>query len=222
MPSVSHAEGILYAATLAHLKHHQRFYAALVLGLVSAAFTAGFSWPFRLIAASDTFFAVYLFLITFLVHETCEELEARAAVEDEGILLVILILLAAVGTSCVAIIIILHQSHGQVTWPLIAALAGAPLGWFTLHATAAFHYANLYYAPSAPSARPLLFPGGQEPAAWDFLYYAFVVGMTAQVSDVQVAGPRIRRATLGHGVVSFLFNTVLIAMAVNAVVTLAA
>jgi uncharacterized membrane protein len=177
-----------------------------------------------LTAASDTFFVVYLFLITFLVHETCEELEARAAVEDEGILLVILILLAAVGTSCVAIIIVLHHSHGQVTWPLITALAGAPLGWFTLHVTAAFHYANLYYAPvkrNDLAKRPLVFPGGQEPSAWDFLYYAFVVGMTAQVSDVQVAGARIRRATLGHGVVSFLFNTVLIAMAVNAVVTLA-
>ena len=225
MPSVSHAEGILYAASLSHLKHHQRFYAALVLGLASLVFTGGFSWPFRLIAVSDTFFVVYLFLITFLVRETCEELEARAAVEDEGILLVVLILLAAVGTSCVAIIIILHHSHGQVTMPLVIALAGAPLGWFTLHVTAAFHYANLYYAPvkrNDLAKRPLDFPGGQEPSAWDFLYYAFVVGMTAQVSDVQVAGARIRRATLGHGVVSFLFNTVLIAMAVNAVVTLAA
>ena len=222
MPSVSHAEGILYAASLSHLKHHQRFYAALVLGLASLAFTAGSSWPFRMIAASDTFFIVYLFLITFLVSENCWQLKARAAIEDEGIFLVMLIILAAIATSCVAIIIILHHSHGRVTGPLLVALAGAPLGWFTLHVVAAFHYANLYYAPSAkPSERPLLFPGGEEPAAWDFLYYAFVVGMTAQVSDVQVAGARIRRATLGHGIVSFLFNTVLIAMAVNAVVTLA-
>jgi len=143
-------------------------------------------------------------------------------VEDEGIFLVVLILLAAIASSCVAIIIILHQSHGRVNGPLAVALVGAPLGWLTLHVVAAYHYANLYYAPTdKPSARPLLFPGGAEPAAWDFLYYAFVIGMTAQVSDVQVAGARIRRATLGHGVVSFLFNTVLIAMVVNAVVTLA-
>src|ERR1700678_1633476 len=163
MPSVSHAEGILYAASLSHLKHHQRFYAAFVLGIALLLFTGGFSWPFRLIAVSDTFFVVYLFLIMFLVHETCEEVEARAAVEDEGILLVVLILLAAVGTSCVAIITIPHHSHGQVTWPLIAALAGAPLGWFTLHVTAAFHYANLYYAPVGRNdlaKRPLAFPGG--------------------------------------------------------------
>jgi uncharacterized membrane protein len=66
-----------------------------------------------------------------------------------------------------------------------------------------------------------MFPGGAEPGPWDFLYYAFVVGMTAQVSDVQVFDTKMRRATLGHGVVSFFFNTVLIAMAVNAVVALA-
>ena len=132
-------------------------------------------------------------------------------------------MLAAVATSLGAILIILHNSHGHITGPLLLALAAAPLGWFTLHVMAAFHYANLFYGPClAGQDPPLLFPGGAQPAAWDFLYYAFVVGMTAQVSDVQVAEGRMRRATLGHGVVSFLFNTVLIAMAVNAVVTLAA
>jgi uncharacterized membrane protein len=184
--------------------------------------TGAFSAPFRLIAAADTFFFVYLFLVAFILGESCEELRVRACVEDEGIFLVVLLLLAAIGSSCVAIIIILRQSHGHVSGPLGLALVGAPLGWLTLHVVAAFHYANLYYAPTGKrSERPLLFPGGAEPAAWDFLYYAFVIGMTAQVSDVQVAGARIRRATLGHGIVSFLFNTVLIAMAVNAVVTLA-
>ena len=66
-----------------------------------------------------------------------------------------------------------------------------------------------------------MFPGCVEPGPWEFLYYSFVVGMTAQVSDVQVCDTRMRRATLGHGVISFFFNTVLIAMAVNAVVAIA-
>ncbi|HTW35699.1 MAG TPA: hypothetical protein VMD53_13860 [Rhizomicrobium sp.] len=96
----SHAEGVLYAATLAHLKHHLRFYATLVFGLVSFVFTAGFSWPFRLIAASDTFFVVYLCLITFLSCEACGELKARAAIEAEGIFLVLLIVPAAMAKAC--------------------------------------------------------------------------------------------------------------------------
>ncbi|HUO91645.1 MAG TPA: DUF1345 domain-containing protein [Rhizomicrobium sp.] len=218
-----HAEGILYAKALAHLDHHRRFYLALGLGLISFAATSAFTWPFRLIAASDTFFSVYLVLIAFISGGDSAALRRRAATEDEGIFLVILIVLAAVATSLTAVLIILRNSHGHITGPLLLALAAAPLGWFTLHVTAAFHYANLFYGPCAEGRDPpLIFPGGADPTAWDFLYYAFVIGMTAQVSDVQVAEGRIRRATLGHGVISFLFNTVLIAMAVNAVVTLAA
>ena len=67
----------------------------------------------------------------------------------------------------------------------------------------------------------LKFPGTGEPGSWDFLYFSFVVGMTAQVSDVQVLTTQMRRATLKHSIVSFFFNTVLIAMAVNAVVAAA-
>ena len=74
----------------------------------------------------------------------------------------------------------------------------------------------------AGDEKDLDFPGQGDPGAWDFLYYSFVVGMTAQVSDVQVTTTVMRRATLLHGVVSFFFNTVFIAMAVNAGVALAA
>jgi len=216
-------EHVLYAPVFAHLRHHQRFYAALILGL-AAFVAAGASSPaFRLIAACDIFFASYLLSISFVLGWNAQDLQRRAAAEDEGILVVILIVLAAIGSCCVCVIVVLHQSHGRLGWPLAMALAGAPLGWYCLHLVAAFHYANHYYAggPGSPRGRPLQFPGGAEPAACDFVYYAFVVGMTAQVSDVQVTGIQMRRATLGHGVVSFFFNTVLIAMAVNAVVTIA-
>jgi uncharacterized membrane protein len=90
-----------------------------------------------------------------------------------------------------------------------------------LHMLMAYHYANLYYwQPSGKGGSGLLFPDTPTPGAVDFLYYSFVIGMTAQVSDVQITATRIRRTTLGHSVASFFFNTVLIAMAVNAVVAL--
>jgi uncharacterized membrane protein len=65
-----------------------------------------------------------------------------------------------------------------------------------------------------------MFPGTQEPELSDFVYYSFVVGMTAQVSDVQVLTSRMRRTTLVHGVASFFFNTVILALAVNVAVGL--
>jgi uncharacterized membrane protein len=217
-------ERALYASVSAHVNHHLRLYAALVLGMAVFVATARYAPPLRLTAGCDTFFGSYLVSIGFVMGWNPESLRRRALVADEGILVVVMIVLGAVASSCIAIIAILHQSHGKGGWPLALALAGAPLGWFTLHLVAAFHYANLYYEPGrqrAKAGRPLQFPGDTDPGAWDFVYYAFVVGMTAQVSDVQVTGARMRRATLGHGVVSFFFNTVLIAMAVNAVVTIA-
>lgn len=215
------------AFALAHLRHHARFYIAVLLGLSIFAAARSLALPYRLIAAGDMFFVAYLALVSFLLGQVSHDLRNRAAVEDEGIFLVVLVVLTAVSASCGAVVIVLHQSHGQLTLPLVLSLASAPLGWFTLHVVAAFHYANLFYEPVGDPTEiappPLQFPGGQrDPAIWDFLYYSFVVGMTAQVSDVQVAGARMRRATLGHGVVSFFFNTVLIAMAVNAVVAIAA
>jgi len=94
-----------------------------------------------------------------------------------------------------------------------------------LHTVMAFHYADLHYFddPDTPDddSRDLDFPGCALPGPWDFLYFSFVVGMTCQVSDVQVKTATMRRAVLSHGVASFFFNTVFIAMAVNAGVSLA-
>ena len=103
---------------------------------------------------------------------------------------------------------------------LALALCGVLSGWLTLHTIAAFRYAHLYYARAShgggqADAGGLAFPGTSEPATWDFLYYSFVVGMTAQVSDVDVQSSRMRRLTLAHGIASFFFNTVLLALAVN-------
>ncbi|HEY3147090.1 MAG TPA: DUF1345 domain-containing protein, partial [Dongiaceae bacterium] len=67
----------------------------------------------------------------------------------------------------------------------------------------------------------LNFPGKGDPDAWDFLYFSFVIGMTAQVSDVAVERADLRRLVLFHGVASFFYNTVLLALAVNVAVTLA-
>lgn len=212
----------------AHLRHHLRFYGAALIGLCFYLFASPLPQVIRLIAAGDLFFASYLLAMAAMaVRLGAADLEARAAEEDEGIVLVVLIVLTTIGFCCAAVVAVLHQRQTPAVFPLALAIAAAPLGWLTLHTIAAFHYANLFYAPPAQAgaagpARGLVFPGTERPGTWDFIYYAFVVGMTAQVSDVQILSTKIRRATLGHSVVSFFFNTAIIAMAVNAVVTIAA
>jgi uncharacterized membrane protein len=153
-----------------------------------------------------------------------DDLEARAAVEDEGALIVTLITLAAIAYASYAIFAALHQKSQMSDLALAVALAGAPLGWFMLHTVTALRYAHLYYNGRGGTdwLAPIKFPDCEEPGPWEFVYFAFVVGMTAQVSDTLIQTTRMRRSVMAHSTVSFFFNTVLIAMAVNAAVTIAA
>jgi uncharacterized membrane protein len=207
----------------AYIYHHSRFYAAALLGVVVFFLCRHLSPPVRIAAAGDTFFMTYLIATTWLVVRLDEEgLKKRAAVEDEGALIVFLIALGIIALCVFGIFTLLNQKQSAGAAAFVLSVASAPLGWFTLHVLSAFHYANLHYF-STPERKGggLKFPGQGEPGAVDFLYFSFVVGMTAQVSDVQVLTTPMRRATLVHSIVSFFFNTVLIAMAVNAVVALA-
>ena len=202
------------------LHRHGRFYAALVCGAI--AFAAGGrlgSWELRFVVAGNLFFLAYLLLTAgFVARATTEHLRRRAAEADEGLPLILLATGGAVVVSLGAIYLLLAQ--GDAAGPIAGALAvaGIPLGWLTLHTLASFHYANLYYAPrrGGGDAGGLDFPGTAEPGPWDFLYFAFVIGMTAQVSDVAVKTGALRRTVLAHGVASFFYNTVILALAVNA------
>jgi uncharacterized membrane protein len=160
-----------------------------------------------------------------VVGQSKAELKRRAKTEDEGIAIVVLIILATMGFFCMAVFAALHKKGGLDIAPLVMAGLGAPLGWLVLHTVMAFHYADVHYFEDPyceGGEKDLDFPGRGDPGMWDFLYYSFVVGMTAQVSDVQVRTTAMRKLTLFHGLVSFFFNTVFIAMAVNAGVALAA
>ena len=203
-----------------HVRHHSRFYLAAALGLVVWWLVRSFPLPVRLPVAGTAFFGTYLVsMIGTAVRTTPDQMRERAALKDEGIAIIVLLTLAAVGLSLGSIFSLLNAPAKPDTLHILLALTCVPLGWTTLHTVMAFHYAHLFYAahPSRElaDAGGLVFPETKEPSSWDFLYYSFVVGMTAQVSDVQVATTPMRQITLGHGVVSFFVNTVILALAVN-------
>ena len=209
----------------AYLHHHARFYGALAAGLAACLAARMTGFPTPLLLGGDVFFLVFLILCLFLLGESADKFARRADSADEGIAVVIVVTLGAILFFCAAVFEALNTKHAASALPLVLAAAGAPLGWLVLHTVMAFHYANLHYfddpEPPSDDTRDLDFPGCDAPGPWDFLYFAFVVGMTCQVSDVQVKTSVMRRAVLGHGVVAFFFNTVFIAMAVNAAVAMA-
>lgn len=215
----------MLASSRNHVRHHGRFYLSVAIGVVVwAAAAAWESWgrPVHLLLAGDAFFGVYVVLMAFLATgSTADELRRRARYEDEGIFLIILIALSAIALSIGSIFAVLADTGHPASLSLALAIASVPLGWLTLHTILAFHYAFLYYTSESPAGKDphdaggLQFPETQEPTGWDFLYYSFVLGMTAQVSDVQTASTAMRRLTLFHSIVSFFYNTVILALAVN-------
>lgn len=202
-----------------HLRRHLRFYFALFVGVLAWAIAhrLGFYEPVAL--AGEAFFLTYLISVLRLITRSApSDVRQRAASRDEGAVVIILLTLGAATLSLGTIFILLSEAGPPSPGRLFVALLSAPLGWTTLHTVMAFHYAHGYYAPNPTrdgDAGGLQFPGEGEPTYWDFIYFSFVIGMTAQVSDVQVLTTAMRRFTLGHAFVSFFFNTVILALAVN-------
>lgn len=207
--------------TRGHFYHHKRFYAAVALGVAVYVSFRLLGGPAPLAAAGDAFFVFYLVASAVIfISSTSQDLQLRAARQDEGVLVVVAIVLTIIAINVTAIFIALNRDHPPTGVSLALTVAAAPLGWFVLHTIAAFHYANLHYlepAGDGDAGRALTFPGTNSPGVWDFLYFSFVIGMTAQVSDVQVCTSGMRKVVTGHSIVSFFFNTVLIALVVNAV-----
>ena len=101
---------------------------------------------------------------------------------------------------------------------LAAGISAVALGWFLIHTMFVFRYAHLYYYDSdedGTAQRGLTFPGTQEPDDYDFAYFSFVIGMTFQVSDVQITDPGVRSVVLVHAIMSFAYNTAILALVVN-------
>jgi uncharacterized membrane protein len=204
-----------------HARHHARFYASLLLGAVAFVVARALALPVPAAIGSDMFFAA--FAITgfwLIVTLSDDDLKKKADVEDEGALIVTLLMLAAIVYSIVAVFLALNQKHQSTPLELVLLLIGAPLGWVALQLVMTFHYAHIHYRGDdrkgyVPSVE---FGKCKEPGPWEFLYLSMTVGMTAQVSDTNVQTMQMRRAITAHAVVSFFFNTVLIALAVNAAV----
>ena len=202
------------------LSRHSRFYVALVIGaaVATVAFAFQVAWQMQALLGVNGFFLTYLALSARLARSTTpQDLKKQAENDDEGIVLIVLLAIVAVIISLSSIIWVL-RGHEFGLWQSLAAFSAVPLGWGTIHTLAAFRYAHLYY--SAGSGGGLAFPGTKAPGIWDFLYVSFGIGMTAQVSDVVVTGPGIRKMVLVHAIGAFFYNTIILAFAVNAAFTL--
>jgi uncharacterized membrane protein len=183
--------------------------ASVALGMHPApAFLLGFD------AGAVVFLAVQ-------VHQfreaTAERMRQKARQQDAGRWG---ILWSGVAFSAVVLVALGTELQSGKSGGLLAiaiAAASIMLSWLFLNTLFALHYAHGYYGEYGKPHEGLDFPGTKEPDYWDFAYFAFVIGMTFQVSDVQVTSRYLRRMVLLHGVIAFFFNVFIIAVSVNIV-----
>lgn len=170
----------------------------------------------RLLFGWDALIAVYLVLVyAMMLCNDHQHIRRAAAMQDDGRFVILLVTAIGAFASIAAIVSELGTPHRGVL-ELTIAISTIALSWAGVHTTFALHYAHDYYRNAKPGG--LQFPSSdKEDHAdyWDFVYFSFVIGMTAQVSDVGITDKTIRRTATAHGIVSFIYNTALLALTVN-------
>lgn len=192
----------------------------LMGALASGALAGAVAWWLGLGGVSAGLFgwdaAALVYLVAILIWlwgASPEVLRERAARLDEDQWAILLLSVTAAVVALVAVGADLVLARGTPRAGLAAALAGGTvlLSWAFVQVLFAHHYAHVHWL----HGEALDFPGNERPDFPEFLYFAMTVGMTAQVSDVTTQSAGMRRLVLGHALLAFLFNAVVVAAAVN-------
>jgi len=209
---------------LLHLEAQLRSLVAAVAAIIAYFTLRSFaSVPTAIIAAWDTFSLLLLALIWISIFSSgIDHIRYRARTQDLSRLLIFVFTVAAACCSIFAVVALLSAAKNSTHVGLHAALSIlAVLGaWTLVHTMFTLRYAHFYYDEGASPDQPiggLQFPGDASPDYLDFAYFSFVIGMTCQVSDVAITSKSLRSLALIHGVLSFCFNTIILALTINTV-----
>jgi uncharacterized membrane protein len=192
-------------------------------------FVPALSWRLRFITAWDFGASIALFALYIGLRKSPPAAMKRNALrQDTGKWAVLAITLVAATAGLVVIAaempLVKNATGIEQFARVVFVIFTIVLSWAFIHTVFALHYARDYYVDadlSAPAhvvgSQRLIFPGGQRPTYGDFLYFSFTIGMTFQVSDVQIADAGIRRVALLHGGSAFFFSTGILALMINLV-----
>lgn len=153
-----------------------------------------------------------------------EEIRKYARKEDGSRTFVFVVILLACFASMLMVLLLMISDESRETDKALyipVAIAGILFSWGMVHTMFAFHYAHIYYDDDEDKVQKqaggLEFPKEEEPDYLDFAYFSFVIGMTFQVSDVEISARKLRRIALLHGLLAFMLNTFVVALTINLV-----
>jgi uncharacterized membrane protein len=178
----------------------------------------------HLLLGWDAAAAVYL-LTTWTLFLKADEakVRSRAAQEDEGVPVLLLIVLAAIAASLWAVVeAMIAAKHASAdTKAFVTACAGVTLvlSWLVLQSVFVLHYAHRNFGDG--SGKPgIAFPGEQPTGYMDFAYLAFSVGATFQVSDNSILTSKLRKLVTAHAAAAYFYNTAILALGINIIASL--
>ena len=206
----------------------RRLITSSTAGLVAGSFVRlgipSLGWAVHLVLGWD---AAGLTLLTLawwrIFRDDATQTRRHAATEDPGRTLVWAIVILASAVSLFAAGFVMRKAHtiapSEAAFSVLVALCltAVASAWGLTHTAYTLRYAHLYYRDDEEGEGGLDFPGKLEPTSLDFAYFAFTLGMCFQTSDVAVTSRNIRRAVLAHVLLSFIYNTVVLALAFNLV-----
>jgi uncharacterized membrane protein len=213
------------------IPRHGAFPIAVGVGIVGLAIAATLQsgWLLAIVIGADAMFVAYLVLVALEVPRlTPEFLKQHADEQNVPVWVIFLATLIIVATCAFSLFSALNGPDGATPGVIIPGILAVLLGWFVVHTMAALHYAYEYY--ESPSASPgtskatsvggFEWPKGEDPNGVAFLYVAFQIGSAMQIADVAITSNKLRGLIAAHIVLSFLYNTLLVAAAVNVVVAI--
>ena len=207
---------------MAALRRRVRLIAGLAaMAVAFAAIPGEMRTPTRALIAWNVGAWLFLGLIAVMAARgSSESVRANAAEEDENQWALLAIAIVVATAALAAIVFELgpvKDMTGLRKGEHIALVAATILSaWTFTHVMFALHYAAEYYAPGEDGVRAgLRFPEEDSPGWGEFLYQAFVIGCACATADVNATSKSMRRACLAHGVVAFLFNTIILALTIN-------
>jgi uncharacterized membrane protein len=173
-------------------------------------------------------FALVVIIMDWIIILWSHPREVRkiAKLQDSSRTFIFLFVIAASLMSMVAILFLLMSTKGlppaSVSKHIFLAITAVIISWWLVHTVFTLRYAHMYYDTDTDDGKPvpvggLEFPGKEDPDYLDFVYFSFVLGMTFQVSDVEISAREIRRWAWLHGLLSFAFNTAIVALSINVI-----
>lgn len=204
--------------------HHRLLIATAAAGLIAVGLAGHVSARVHIFVSWDCFSGCILALAWLrIISADPQKVRRTASLQDSSRTLIFVFVVISACASLLALGFVMGSAkeltRGKLAEHVLLSVSTVACSWLLVHTMFALRYAHLFYSATTSSSEDyaggLQFPEEKAPDYLDFAYFSFVVGMTCQVSDVQITSRSIRRLALAQGILSFAFNTVILALTVN-------